>query len=211
MNLLRAERLAPFGGLAFLILMAGAFVSLAAVGAEDGEPAEAWQTALVANARWAQLSGYLHGLAGLALAAFVWALGRAAALRPGGRLAPWGRYAGHAWAASFLMGGVVLFASAELAGYQNHAEGAKTAATLGHLIYANPIAGLAAAGFVLAVGLSRPPMLPAWFRPLSVAAGGLALAATTLGSVGGIGMVGFGPVMLWLVTAAVLVPWRTPR
>lgn len=90
---------------------------------------------------------------------------------------------------------------------QEHPEGARTALVLGHLLYANPIAAFLGGAFVLAVGLARAGW-PAWFRALSLGAGGLALAATILGSVGGIGPVGMGPLALWLVVASVLAPWH---
>lgn len=201
------ERLASLSGVAFLVLLVSAFMAHAAIGAVDGEPAEAWGRVIEANGHMAQLSGYLHGLAGLSLAVFTWTLLGAAT----GRVGAWGRFAGLAWAASFLLGGAVIFAAAELASYQQHPEGAKTALALGHLLYANPLAALLGGAFALAVGLARPAWMPAWFRPWSLALGGLGMAVTLLGGVGGIGLVGMAPLALWLLVAAVLAPWRAWR
>lgn len=205
------ERLAALGGVLFVLTLVAAFAAYAAVGTVDGEPAAAWGEALKRNAGWAQLSGYLHALAGLFLAAFAWALTGLPGRGREGVPRAWGRFAGLAWASSFVAGGAVIFASAELANYQAHPEGAKTALVLGHLMYANPIAALLAGAFAAAAGMAGPAALPAWFRPFSVALGGLAMLVTLLGSVGGIGLLGMAPVALWLLAAAVVVPWALWR
>lgn len=198
------SRVAPFTGILFGSLLVGAFATLALVGTEDGAPASAWGAALAANGHWAQLSGFLHGLAGLALAAFAGVLHSRA---PRG-LAPWGRFAAFAWAASFLIAGAAIFASAEMANYQKHAEGAKTALILGHLLYANPIAGFLGGLFALSAGFARIENFPAWYPRFSLATGGLGVAATLLGSVGGIGLIGMGPLALWFLVTAVVAPVR---
>ncbi len=128
-------------------------VSLAAIGTVDSAPAADWGAALEARGYWAQLSGYLHGLAGVSLAAFVWSIHGLATRQSGrARLAAWGLFAGLAWAASFMAGGIVIFAAAELANYQSHADGAKTVLILGHILYANPISALLVAAFAFSVG-----------------------------------------------------------
>jgi hypothetical protein len=204
------EALRHAGGLLALALLAAAVASLAALGVEDGSPAAAYGAALDARGHLAQLSGFLHALAGLSLASFAWTL---ASLPPrAGRAFPaWGRFAGLAWAASFIAGGVVLFAAAEMAGHHEHPEGAKTALLLGHLLYANPIAALLGGALAVAVGHAASPAWPAWFPRLSLVLGSATAAATLLGAVGGIGLVSLGPLALWTLAAALLAPWRAAR
>lgn len=202
-------RIASLGGAAFLVLLLAGIASLAAVGTVDGEPAAQWSEALRARGHWAQLAGFLHALAGLALAAFAWRLTRAPEAGPARDAATWARFAGVAWGATFVVGGAVLFSATELAGHHAHPEGAKTALVMGHLLYANPIAALLGGAFALGVGLSRPAYLPSWAPRASIVLGAIGMGVTLLGSFGGIGMLGAGPIALWLVGAALLVPWTT--
>lgn len=206
-----SPRLASLSGLAALALLVGAVAAYAAVGTVDGAPAAAWADALKERGRFAQGSGYLHALAGLCVAAFAWTLHGASSRNGGPGLPAWARFAAFAWSGLFVLAGTALFASVELADYQAHPEGAKTALVLGHLLYANPIAGLLGAGFALGVGVAVLPGWPAWFRPFSLGAGGLGAAVTLLGGIGGIGLLGLGPVAVWFLAASAVAPWQAWR
>lgn len=186
-----------------------AVVTLAQVGTMDGAPAAAWGEALAKNGRWAQLSGFLHALAGLSLASFAWSLHQVASRGPERGIAPWGLFAGLAWAMSLVLGGALIFSSVETAGYQQHPDGAKTSLILGHLLYANPIAALLGGAFASACGVATFPAWPGWFRPFSKAVGGLTLGVTVLGSVGGIGLLAMGPLALWLLVTSAVAAWRS--
>lgn len=201
-----------FSGFAAVVLLLLGFVAVAAVGVPDGAPAPTVADAVERNASFAGLSGFLIGIAGIALAVFAVVLvGQSAAGRSSG-VSVLGRAAGIAWGSFFIVGGATMIAAVELGGYQKDPEAAKTAWHLGFLLFANPVASFLGGTLALSVGYAaRNALWPSWFRPFSLGAGGLTLVLSVVGAAGQIGLLGMVPLAIWAFVAALLAPWTAWR
>ena len=94
----------------------------------------------------------------------------------------------------------------ETAGYQAHPAGAKTLLVMGHLLYANPITAFLGGAFAFSCGLAPTPWLSRWLRPVSLVAGVMGMVTSVAGTIVGIGLIGMGPVAVWLLLASLALP-----
>ncbi len=101
-----------------------------------------------------------------------------------------------------------LYAATELAGYHDHAAGAKTLGGLGYLLVVNPVGAMLGGVFALGFGVAARDA-PRWLASVSLGLGGLSVATALLGSVGGVGLLGLGPVVLWFLALSFWSAGRT--
>ncbi len=111
------------------------------------------------------------------------------------------------WGGVWVLAGFLMFAIAEIGGHENNPEGAGLIGVMVYLLMLNPIA--AALGGLIAIGFWHSNG-PRRLRRFSLGLGVVAVVLALFGSIGGIGLLGLGPCVVWWLTISVWTALR-PR